>query len=101
MAFLLGRRDLEQLCRDYGASRDQLAYLSDDDVVEEKQRQTLMDELADRYNLRGDIPCQKREIASNSDSTIAERVKRRRRRAASESDDESTTTTTTPVSALD
>ena len=99
MAFLWGRKDLEILCRDYGASRDQLAYLSDDDVVEEKQRQSLMAELADKYKLRGDTPCQKRELAPNVVSTIAERVKRRRRRAASESDDESTTTA--PVSALD
>ena len=75
MSFLLGRRDLEELCRKHGASRDQLAYLSDEDVLEERRKQSVMEHLMDKYDLRGNTPCKKREHGSTYDSTIAERVR--------------------------
>ena len=105
MAFLGGRKDLEELCRKQGASRDQLAYLSDEDVLEERQRRSVMEYLMDKYALGGNTPCKKRDHGSTYDSTIAERVKRRRRQqpqqTPGELDSEPTTTTTATVSPLD
>ena len=79
-SYLMGRKDLEELCRKFGASRDQLAYLTDEDVLEENRRRSMLQDLMEVYDLRGDTPCKKRKHGSSYESTIAERVKRRRRR---------------------
>ena len=80
LAYLRGRRDMEELCREFGASRDQMAYLSNEDVVDENRRRSVMEGLKKVYGLQGNTFCSKRAHGSRYESTIAGRVTKRRQR---------------------
>ena len=78
LAYLRGRRDMEEMCRKFGASRDQMAYLSNKDVDDENRKRSVMESLKKVYGLEGNTICSKRAHGSRYESAIAGRVTKRR-----------------------
>ena len=71
---------MERMCCEFGASRNQLAYLSNEDVNEENERRAVMDGLRKTYGLQGNTFCDKRAHGSRYETVIAGRVTKHRQR---------------------